>query len=430
VESFLGLLEPVWKPHPGQREFLLNEASTKVLACGRRWGKTDACAASVVAALHRDHPTRHLLLAPTAAQAGLLFERVVSMLGMLYPEESNAFAVKRSPHAKLTFGEHVVNARSGHVGRSLRGDQATHIVVDEAAYVPEELITEVAMPMLATTEGQLTLISTPHGKNHFWKFFRFGQRGEHGVWSKQAPSRESPYVSRRFLQAQRQLVSERAFRVEYEAEFVDAAGRVFRSVAVDACLVPKLPAEVRGSVAIGVDWARYGDYTAVAVLVGHREAGVLTELHKFHGVSWVESVRRVADILSRHPGARVICDATGVGDPVLEMLRRAAPKSAVEGLVLTASNKQELIDALAWAFEKQALRMTPDPDLIRELEHFEATPSASGHSKLAATGGYHDDLVTALALAVRGLPVSSGAIIQAAVPRNFKKNHATIRESL
>jgi phage FluMu gp28-like protein len=411
----MSLLDGVWKPHPGQRAFLEAESKFKVLACGRRWGKTDACAAAVVLALGRESPTEHLLLAPTADQAGLLFDRVVELLDRT-PGGSTA-KVRRSPYPSLRLGPHVVRARSGHVPRALRGHEATHIVVDEAAFLPESLVTEVALPMLATTGGQITLISTPRGKNHFWRFFEMGQRGENGVWSRRAPTSESPFVSASFLEVQRDLVSERAFAVEYEAEFLDSSGQVFPTEQVEACLVPSLP-PLAGPFLIGVDWARYSDYTAVAVLSGHREEAWLAEVLRFHGVTWSETVRRVASVVERFPGARVSCDATGVGDPMVEALRQALPGHFVEGLTFTAGVKASLIDGLAWLVGSRGLRMLPDPQLLREMEHFESTATAHGQ-RLEARSGYHDDLVVALALGARLLPRPYRPTIVAAGPRLF-----------
>ena len=472
-----------WEPHGGQREFLECGAKIRVLACGRRWGKTDVCAAGIVASLLgeslavsrqpladggrtgrttsderrndgirrindergtindvRTHGAkRHVIIAPTQDQANLLFERVVEMLEAALAvgrgplavvkgdrrvinderktknEIADRIRVRRSPFPRLDFNGHRVIARSGHLGRSLRGNEATDIVVDEASYVPERLITEVAMPMLATTNGTLTLISTPCGMNHFWRFFKMGEealavgrepfaegegeaswsgmagkdktnrtdrtngsgrerratnggaaetplpvpsspthsassvqasptRGEvipaHlSIWSRQAPSWESPFVSADFLAAQRELISERAFRVEYGAEFLDSVGRVFRTEAIDACLVASdEPSGNRGAgeaatrstwaeppFLIGIDWARYADYTAVVVLSGDRKEARLVCAERFHGMAWPELVEGVATICHRYSECLAICDATGIGDAVEGMLRKRLP---------------------------------------------------------------------------------------------------------
>ena len=69
METFLESLAPIWRPHPGQREFLLAGERTQVLACGRRWGKTDACAVKILHGLITLAKSQHLILAPTLDQS-------------------------------------------------------------------------------------------------------------------------------------------------------------------------------------------------------------------------------------------------------------------------------------------------------------------------------------------------------------------------
>lgn len=404
VKDELNLLRNIWQPHPGQAEFLGSAAKIKVLACGRRWGKTDACAAEIVLALLREHPEKHLILAPTLDQSRILFDRVVALLEAI----GMAPAVKGTPYPTLTLGQHRLTARSGHVGRSLRGGEATAIVVDEAAFLPESLINEVAMPMLATTEGTLTLISTPNGMNHFWRFFEMGQAGENGVWSRRAPSSENPRVSETFLAIQRRLISERAFAVEYEAAFLDSENSIFRTEALDdmVALELVLPPE---PVCIGIDWGRYRDFTAVAVLCGSRASAEVLEIHRFNGLSYGEQVRRVAAIIARHNEAYILCDATGVGDPVVEQLQAEVKGFYVGGYVFTPSSKVRLIENLAMMVDQRCLRMLADPTLRREMQAY----LANDQGKLGGKPGFHDDLVTALALATYQLPAAAASYLSA-----------------
>lgn len=424
MNSSHAALAPYWTPHAGQEEFLNANARIRVLACGRRWGKTDACAASIVAAILDSERSRHLIIAPTLDQARLLFERVLQMIESVSNRLVSVWPAKglkprRTPYPSLKIGGHTVEARSGHMSRSLRGNEATNIVIDEAAFVPEELVSSVAMPMLATTDGTLTLISTPRGQNHFWRFYEMGRNALHGVWSRRAPSRESPYVSPGFLQVQRELISERAFAVEYEAEFLDSEGRVFRTEAIDQCLVPEL-SELDGPVHIGIDWARYTDYTAVAVVRGTRSVAQLVECTRMQGIGWHQQLRAVGKHLERHPGAVVNCDATGIGDPLLEMLQEANPERAISGTVFTNQSKSALIDNLAWMLENGSIEMQPNPALIRELQHFEARTSDFGRTRLGAPSGFSDDMVIALALACASLPYSAPAGAIAGRARRFE----------
>jgi hypothetical protein len=83
VRSFLNRIKKIWRPHAGQLAFLSNDADVKVLACGRRWGKTDACAAQVVQILFGKTPSRHILVAPTLDQVRILFDRVLKFVDRL-----------------------------------------------------------------------------------------------------------------------------------------------------------------------------------------------------------------------------------------------------------------------------------------------------------------------------------------------------------
>lgn len=392
-----------WQPHPGQQAFLESGARVRVLACGRRWGKTDVCAAAMVHELMGVGNKECLFIAPTLDQARILFDRTLDLaVAAGLPPDS----IRRSPHPTASFGHHRVQARSGHVGRSLRGRGATHLILDEAAFLPESLVTEVAMPMLAATNGRLVMISTPHGRNHFYRFFAMGQRGEHGIWSRQAPSAESPLVSPSYLELQRCLISERAYRVEYGAEFLEGAGQIFRSDAVARCLAPVGAMPPDRVSAIGIDWARWSDYTALTALAGTRESATLVTLDRFQGLSWADCLDRIGEVIRRFPRAQVHCDATGLGDPMLEMLQRQHPDRRITGTVFTAARKQELIERLAWTIERAQISLPPHPDLLRELEHFELRTGAHGRVKMEAASGFHDDLVISLALGLEALPVT------------------------
>ncbi|MFN3690012.1 MAG: hypothetical protein ACK4UU_03705, partial [Fimbriimonadales bacterium] len=114
--------------------------------------------------------------------------------------------------------------------------------------------------------------------------------------------------------------------------------------------------------------------------------------------------------LRTYQPVRVLCDRTGLGDPLLEALHEAGVPQA-EGIVFTQATKQNLIDHLALMLEQGKLQLLPDPTLLNELYHFEATPTERG-TRLQGSGGAHDDMVIALALAAWGLPQTATGLIQ------------------
>ena len=415
MQDFLNWLGPVWRPHPGQERFLLARAKTKVLACGRRWGKTDACAVQVIAGLGADRPRRTLLVAPTLEQASFLFRRLRGLVEQLVSRglwelRFPLMPKFRDSKMELTMGDHSVVARSAHSRHHLRGDEASEIIVDEAAYVSGSVVNEVLTPMMATTDGSLTMISTPNGQDHFYEAFREGLENSDEFWSLQAPSSDNPQVRQAFLDRQKKLLSPSAFATEYEAQFVQREGYVFDRTAVDECVVAEPDFDIPGPTIIAVDWARYEDFSALVVVRGFQSRASVLEVDRKHREDWFKQIGWVTDVLARYPNARLICDTTGGGDSITAWLRNELRGVSIKSFVFTTESKPKLVDGLVRAFETRSIQLPPHEALKKELDNFQATRSASGHVQMAAKSG-HDDLVMALAMAVSDLPYAHRMIL-------------------
>ena len=160
-----------WEPHPTQREWLMSEAGTKVASCGRRWGKTEAAAVDAATMAIMRPGSVQMIVSPTYDQSRLIFNSVEKLI-MGSPLTRNFAKVVKTPYPRLNICGSVIAARTADEdGRNLRGHSADRVIVDEAAYVRDCVIYEVISPMLADRNGQLVMISTPLGKNHFYKAF-------------------------------------------------------------------------------------------------------------------------------------------------------------------------------------------------------------------------------------------------------------------
>ena len=408
MKAFLQEIGDVWRPHPGQRRFLLAKAPYRALACGRRWGKTDACAVAVAQRLLRGPKGTVLLVAPTLDQSRILFERLLDLMTDLHTHDPARFALPRyrpSPHPRLEIGDRRAIARSGHRPRSLRGMGADGLVVDEAAYVPPGLIGEVLFPMLATAErGTITLLSTPSGFGEFQRFFERG--GSPGYWSASAPSAENPRVSRGFLDLMRGSMPEASFAREYEGRFAGLANGFFAFDAVRRAIDAGPDVSDAHPFHAGLDVARTRDWTALVVLQGTR-TGVRTRLvERWRGLGWEAQLRRVAERLAAFPGATLRVDGTGMGDPVVAWARERMPDVPIRVTVFGSESKRAMMEGLAELLEKERLGLTDHRELTDELLSFVRRPSGriEGSSE-------HDDLVCALALAALDLGADGGILL-------------------
>jgi hypothetical protein len=98
------------------------------------------------------------------------------------------------------------------------------VVIDEAALVSDEQYKAV-MPMLATTDGDMWVMSTPRGKRGF--FYDVWANGD-GQWKRvTVNAEECPRISEAFLEKQLVDMGEAWFRQEYLCEFVDLDESLF-----------------------------------------------------------------------------------------------------------------------------------------------------------------------------------------------------------
>ena len=181
---------------------------------------------------------------------------------------------------------------------------------------------------------------------------------------------------------------------------------------------------------VGMDLGQSQDYTAIAV-VERREVMLAYRTPMFHSVA----VRHVERLALGTPYAGVVArvraivqsdalkgdcsltvDATGVGNPVVEMLRAARLGCEICAVTITGGQqphshtggwnvpKQDLIAYIQVLLEKGELRIAKDLRgarmLLRELMDVQARLKSNGGTRVGADGhGEHDDLVIALALA-------------------------------
>lgn len=427
-----------WRPHSGQREWLLDVSRVKVAACGRRWGKTES--ESVDAASYAiTHPgSQQMIVAPTYDQARLIANGVERLLlGSTATRRSTE--VRKTPYPSISvFGSRISARSADDDGRSLRGHRADRVIVDEAAFVRDAVISDVVQPMLADTDGQLIMISTPFGRNHFWRAWAAGQEPGGRVRSFRFPSSANPFISQAYIESQRLEVPDRSFRAEYLAEFIDDASRVFARSDIEACAAlgrQDAPAAPPRLVA-GIDWARYTDYTVIIALDLARRPWRLAALDRYQCRSWESSIERAAEFLRNWKIAAALPDSTGVGDPLNEQLRMRLerPREAwceVGDFVFGVLSKAALVDNLVMRIAHRDIALAPVPGLeglVREMEEFEYELRTGGGVSYGAPSGAHDDCVMALALAAwqgRSAPegrirVSSGLASHPVIPDSIR----------
>ena len=216
-------------------------------------------------------------------------------------------------------------------------------------------------------------------------------------------------------------MTELAFAQEYLAQFVSWEGAVFRRIR-DAVMDP-LPANIP-AVVIGVDWGRTTDYTVFIAIGQH---GHVLGMDRFRGVEYSIQRGRLAEFWRKH-GSRsvIVAEANSMGGPVIEQLQHDG--LPVHAFTTTAVSKSAIIEALALAFERGALRIPNDPVLMGELQAYEGKQTPSGMTRYSAPDGMHDDTVMALAMGWSGICLRNEA--QADIQRRANQHSNPMRRGI
>lgn len=379
-----------------QMRIAADPAKVKILSMGRRWGKT--ILGGVLVALTLQQHGRVAWIAPTYKNTRALWRWLLQALAddiaqkrISVNQADRTIETRRNGFMALFSGDNI---------DSIRGEAFHLVVIDEAAKLPETAWTDAIMPTLADFNGDAVLISTPRGRNWFWSEWQRGQSGDPLQRSWSAPTGDNPMPTiRSAVEKARTRVPERTFRQEWLAEFVDDSGGVFRRVAAAATATPIDAAAPGGNYIIGVDWAKTADFTVFAVL--DADSRELVHLDRFNQIDYAIQVARLRVLAERFAPIAIIAERNNIGEPLIEQLQRDG--LPVQPFTTTNASKMRIIDALALAFERQEIRILPDPVLLGELQVFEMQRLPSGLLRYSAPSGLHDDTVMALALAWHGV---------------------------
>ena len=389
AEGVLGIT-----PFPYQREFLDTREPRKAAVCGRQVGKTEMAAMEALHVGLTTLDTTVLIIAPTQRQSSELFRRVRNLLRGGRADDPGIVRETQTT-LELDNGSRIISLPAGSDGANIRGYAASHIIVDEAAFVEDHVFRSVLLPMLATTSGTLTLLSTPFGKRGF--LYEEAWMGD--GWSTfHVPTYDSPLVDDAWIEDQRHTLAEIEFRQEIEGEFVEAADAYFDHDIVEAAFPDDHAFDPEEPVVLGGDIARHGaDRTVILAMTLD---GVVSGDHLVSDANLdlsgaVGHVKR----LSQELDVRAVClDETGLGAGPVEMLQHDT-SLPVRGVKFTIERKQSLYGGLRAAFEAEEIQLPPHRRLRQELLDLGYDMTRGGKTRIHATDGGHDDHPDALALA-------------------------------
>ena len=206
---------------PWQQEVMQSSARFKVIAAGRRTGKSHLAAVSLLLSALNGERGKTFYVAPTQGQArDVIWNTIFDIAGDII-EKSHV------NNLEITLaGGNVIYLKGADRPDTLRGVSLKHLVLDEYAFMKPDVFESILRPALADCKGSAIFIGTPEGRNHFYDSYVGAESWDD--WENfHFTSFDNPLVDPKEIEHARQTLPSWAFQQEFLASFDARTGGMF-----------------------------------------------------------------------------------------------------------------------------------------------------------------------------------------------------------
>jgi hypothetical protein len=243
-----------WSLLPWQVEVWQDPHRFKVIAAGRRCGKSNLSIKKIIAAgLEAPSGSAVLYVGPTQSQVRQIAWEAILEQG----REVIKSAHVNSLDITLVTGVKI-HLRSAENPDTLRGLKLHFAVIDEAAFIKDDnLWSRIIRPALSDLKGGAWFISSPSGRNWFYDLYKIGQTQEDMDWkSWHKTTFDNPTIDPAEIESAKKTLSSFSFKQEFLASFDNAGQDVFKEEWLKTKPEPS-----------------YGEYVIAIDLAGFEEVG-------------------------------------------------------------------------------------------------------------------------------------------------------------
>lgn len=365
-----------------------------IIGCfGRQAGKSFTAMNLLLKWSLEDNGSVSMWVSPVYSQAKKVFTELTQTIAGTGLTKS----VNKSELTITFINGSVMYFRSGEREDTLRGYTLDYLVIDEAAYIKDEVWNTVLRPTVLVNGKKVLFISTPKGRNWFYNLAMRGYSDEYPQYRTfHATSFDTPYITEDELIEAKLSLPDTIYKQEILAEFIDDGGEVFSNLK-NVCVLSNYPNyDPSKKYYAGLDFGRQNDYTVLIVLNGD---GEMVDFYRERQKSWDIIISEVVNKLKKW---RPVCfaEVNSIGDVLYEQIKKQYP--SVQPFITNNDSKQNLIEDLIMGMNEDKLKL-PSPnanaDLYKELSVFTYEYSPKTRKiKYGAPIAFHDDCVISLAL--------------------------------
>jgi len=382
-------------PHPKQFEVIdaLTDPAVKyvVMIAGRQCGKTHLAKSQAIMWAVNDPKCIIYWVSPTDAQMQSIYRDIISTI---YPFNviKSKKGGKGDTEIRFRNGS-VILFRAGGSENSLRGTSGVnYLVLDEAAFLKQDTVESIIMPMMATSIKKVFCISTPKGKN--WLYTWYNRASHNPKWrSFKFSSLDNPYVSKDFIQDQRETLAEAMFQQEIMADWIDKSS-IFHNISELMCEDEQLEPIAGEVYYAGIDIGLENDATVLSII---NSRGDLVRIHRYHRVNTNQLIKAIKGVNNIWKFKKILIENNNQGLPIYQVLKPDMPN--LQDINTSSKNKPEMINDLIYLFNTKGMYVCKNDQLRMELEGFLMSQNDRGVIRFAAASNMSDDCVMSLAIA-------------------------------
>lgn len=209
---------------PWQTKVLEAQERFKVVAAGRRCGKSRLAAWMLIINALQAEKGHVFYVAPTQGQARDIMWGV--LLELAHPIVSSSHV--NNMQIKLINGA-TISLKGADRPDTMRGVSLKFLVMDEYADMKPQVWEEVLRPALADQKGGCLFIGTPKGRNHFYELYKYAELEDDETYKAwHFTSYDNPLLDPEEINTAKKSMSSYAFRQEFMASFEALGSEIFK----------------------------------------------------------------------------------------------------------------------------------------------------------------------------------------------------------
>ena len=374
-----------------------NDKEHRIVMCNlsRQQGKTTVVMLLCIKWLTKNNQDI-IYFTPTFTLAKRIYNNIIKMLPQEFVRKANAsdLYIEAINGSQLRFF-------SGEAAQAARGSNCTKLVIDEAAYIKQEIDGQdfyynIVMPLTKVHCDKIVMISTP--KSTFGFYYDLCMQAISGERKDMLYIKRTIYedalITKEEIENLKKGYPPMAWKCEFECQFISNALSVFPNF--ESCFDGKYNG---GKCWIGIDPSSVGEDNTIVTVVNQDNQ---VKQYKIDGELDVK-YEKIAKIINRENPVCTYYEDNSIGEVMAnEIKKKLVRKSNFYPFTTTNDSKKQYISLLAVDIANNQIHFEEDNKLLySELGTFSYKLTKTGNITYAAIDGKHDDTVTSLGIALQ-----------------------------